>query len=83
VAVGNLLCRQVGASRTLAGIFRKHGRSSQRGEKGARELPSQTGGLDRHPARLAWAALGSATDAKTIDLSIPLAILARADEVID
>jgi hypothetical protein len=44
------LCRQVGASRTLADIFRKHGRSSQRGEKGARALPRQTGGL-RSPSR--------------------------------
>jgi hypothetical protein len=45
VAVGNSLCRQVGASRTLANLFREHGKSSQRRQKGARKLPVKTGGL--------------------------------------
>ena len=39
------MCGQVGASRTFAGLLREHGRSSQRGKKGARTFLIQTGGL--------------------------------------
>ena len=46
------MCRQIGASRTVLGLFREHGRSSQRREKGAWTLPVQTGGLrSSHSAR--------------------------------
>ena len=47
MAVENLLCRQVSASRRLAIFFESMARQPKR-EKAARALPSHTGGLGSH-----------------------------------